>query len=1072
MTASLRSAEAAGEQGAISAEMFFPSLPLSFAQQRLWRQCQPHSALNLQAVFLLEGSITIECLQQAFGELLKRHEMLRARIRIDADNSAQVIGGPDGFRIDVVDLSSLDNVQRMARTAALTQSEREHQFDLANGPLLRASLLCDGANLYHLIVTVHCLLCDAGSLEILMRDLAEFYAASVEGRAPELPSIVTQYSEHVLSQREWMQSESAQDQMEYWKSQLAGNPRRLDLPTDYPRLSVIRSGHTALPFSLSYDLSAALSKLAEQEGVTLFVLLLSAFHLLLSRYSGQKDVLVGTQVAGRSWGKTGNTIGLFENPIVLRADLSDDPSFIEFLYRIKDVVAVAQQNDSIPFEKLVTVLQPEGDADPLSLFQAMSTLRIMPQPLETPCLRVSILEITQPITIADQDLSLEFCLQPSGLNGRLSYAKELFVLKTIASLQNHFSTLLENICAYPNHCLSQLTLLDKAERHQLLTQWNETAVALPDKCIHELVSEQALLTPGAVAILDETRHLTYGEVEARSNRLAQYLRSLGVGPEVVVGLCVQRSLEMMIGLLGILKAGGAYLPLDTSYPRDRLENMIQDSQIEYIVATSNVAGMFPSYTRRWVLIDNLWNGEQIDPIPDRSVKSHVLPENLAHVIYTSGSTGRPKGVAVTHRSVVALLTWAKRYFSAEYARTALCATSISFDPSILELFLPLICGGRAFVVESLLDLGRASVKHEISMIVAAPSAMPALLEQGAIGDNVKLVVLGSEKLQHSVVHLLKTRTKIERLQNVYGPTESTLFCTTIAVEPREEMDPFLGRPISNTQVYILDQHYDPVPINIAGEIYISGKGLARGYYGRPELTAERFLPNPFRAGERMYATGDLARYREAMEIEFLGRKDQQVKIRGFRVELGEIEALLNELPAIRSAVVSAWEISPGQNQLAAYLVPWKDQTLELQDVKNHLGKRLPPYMMPAVFMVLESLPTTASGKVDRGKLPKSERPKDVAEASLAAQEMTASQNKIAAVWQEVLRVDSIGLEQDFFELGGQSLLALIASAKLSETFSQAISIKDHYTYRTVRQMADAVEQGNLTGEAVVRETET
>ncbi|MEG4999076.1 amino acid adenylation domain-containing protein [Microcoleus sp. B4-D4] len=894
-------------------------LPLSFSQQQLWFLCQlaPDTPFYNEPITIrLPGSVNIAVLERSISEIIKRHEILRTTFALVNGQPVMVIQDAFNFALPVVNLEELPETERETEALRLATLEAKQPFDLTTGPLLRGTLMQLGEADYRLFLTVHHIVIDAVSLySVLLKELAELYTAFALGLRSPLPELPIQFADFAYWQRQWLQGEVLENQLRYWKQQLADLPT-LQLPTDRMRspMQSFRGARQCLALPMS--LTEMLKDLSRREGVTLFMTLMAAFQTLLCRYTGQTDIPMGTVANIRNRQELEGMIGYFLNTLVLRTDLSGNPSFKELLVRVREVTLGAYAHQEVPFQKLVEEIQPERNLSHNPLFQVAFVLE--PPLVEMDEWKISQLDVDT--GAAKFDLYLELDERPSGIIGRLEYNTDLFDAATITRMLGNFQTLLESIVANPEQKISELPLLTEFERQQLAA-WNHTETDYrKDACIHQLFEEQVELTPDAIALVFEDEQLTYQELNQRANQLAYHLRNLGVGPEVLVGICVERSLEMVVGLLGILKAGGAYVPLDPAYPPERLAFMLEDASVPVLLTQARLVESIPKHQGRIVCLDTDW--EIIERQSEANLISEVKLDNLAYVIYTSGSTGRPKGVAIQHHNTVAFLDWAKQVFTPEDLAGVFASTSICFDLSVFELFVPLSWGGKVILAENALHLPRLSAAHDVTLINTVPSAIAELLRMEGIPSSVRIVNLAGEPLQNKLVQQVYQYNTVQQIFNLYGPSEDTTYSTYTLVKKGGEEPPSIGRPIANTQVYLLDAQKQPVPIGIPGELYIGGAGLARGYLNRPDLTADRFILNPFshQQGDRLYKTGDLARYLPDGNIEFLGRIDQQVKIRGFRIELGEIEAVLSQHPDVRESVVIKREDASGNQRLVAYIV--------------------------------------------------------------------------------------------------------------------------------------------------------
>jgi amino acid adenylation domain-containing protein len=935
------------------AEVFV--FPASFAQQRLWflDQLFPGNPFyNVSAALRLTGSLNLAALEQTFNEIVRRHEALRTTFRMLEGELVQVIAPvetyPSGTAspnrrnvstlLAIIDLRFLSAAEKEAETRRLATEERSRPFDLSSEPLLRVMLLQLDSSEHVLLLNLHHIICDGWSIGVLIRELGTLYTAFSNNQPSPLPELPIQYADFADWQREWLQGEVLETQLAYWKQQLDNLPL-LNLPTDRPRKATPTYRGATQFLELPKNLSEKLEALSQRQGVTLFMTLLAAFQTLLYRYTQQSDIVVGSAIANRNRYEIEGLIGFFVNSLVLRTNLSGNPTFLELLARVREVALGAYAHQDLPFEKLVEELHPERNLSHHPLFQVAFSLQNTPiEALELPGLTLSQRDFDTPS--AKFDLEFHMWQSLDGLRGQVIYSTDLFDDTTITRMLGHFQTLLESIVANPEQHLCELPLLTESDRHQLLVEWNDTQTKyLKDSCIHRLFEEQVEQTPDAIAIVFEDEQLTYRELNIRANKLAHHLQQLGVVPDVLVGICLERSMEMIVGLLGILKAGGAYLPLDPTYPQERLNFMLEDAQISILLTHSLLAPLFnrsfseegwgdrpPGLSIVWVDKDEDANAYGTAtpnaPKQQQNPTSSVTADNLAYVIYTSGSTGKPKGVLIQHQGLCNLAAAQIEAFNLQPTNRVLQFASLSFDASIFEIVMALRTGATLYLAkkESLLP-GSALIqllRDKAITHITLPPAVLAVLPTAEL-PALRTIIAAGESCSPDII---KRWAANRRFFNAYGPTEATVWSTVAEISDDSDKPP-IGRPIANTQVYILDAQLQPVPIGIRGELYIGGDGLARGYLNRPELTAERFIPNPFSdtEGARLYKTGDLARYQPDGNIEFLGRIDEQVKIRGFRIELGEIEVVLNQHPEVREAVVIAREDISANKRLIAFVVP-------------------------------------------------------------------------------------------------------------------------------------------------------
>ncbi|BAY65333.1 amino acid adenylation domain-containing protein [Calothrix brevissima NIES-22] len=1052
-----------------------PHLPLSFAQQRFWflTQLEMHSsAYNMPSAVRLQGNLNIKALQQTFQEILRRHEALRTNFQTIEGQPVAVILPPAAVQLPILDISNLPANQQELEVQKQTTEEAQTPFDLNNGCLLRVKLLRLSEQEHILLLTMHHIASDAWSTDILLREFVILYQAFCEAQPAPLAELPIQYVDFAAWQRQWLQGERLESQISYWRQQLEGVPELLELPTDFPRPPVQSFQGATYSVKLPQQLSVGLNQLSQQQGTTLFMTLLAAFKTLLYRYTGSEDLAIGSPIANRDRIELEGLIGLFINTLVLRTNLAGNPSFIELLKRVREVALGAYAHQDLPFELLVEELQPQRNLSHTPIFQVMFVLQnASMSALELPGLTLSYLPVDS--GTAKFDLTLDMTETIEGLVANFEYNSDLFQESTIKRMARHFQTLLEGIIANPQQRLSQLPLLTSSEQHQLLQQSHNTEITYPvDEFIHELFAQQVEKTPDAVAVVYENQQLTYQELNAKANQLAHYLRSLGVKPEVLVGICIERSLEMVIGLLAILKAGGAYIPLDPNYPQQRLEYILEDTQASVLLTQASLLELLPQHQGQIVCLDSDWH--IIAQQSQNNLSSQLTTENLAYIIYTSGSTGKPKGVQIPHIALSNFLYSMKQAPGLKSQDKLLAVTTYSFDIAALEIFLPLIVGA-CLIVASQEVIGDgiqllAKIKASKATVMQATPATWKLLLASGWDENLQLKILcGGEALSAPLASQLLQRCS--SLWNMYGPTETTIWSAASQIKTVNKTVT-ISSPIANTQLYILDQYNQLVPDGVAGELCIGGAGLARGYFNRPDLTVEKFIPHPFsdRASARLYKTGDLARYLPNREIEYLGRIDHQVKIRGFRIELGEIEAVISQYSGVRETVVTVREDSASQ-RLVAYIVPTKELKPTISELRSFLETKLPNYMMPAAFVILEALPLTPNGKVDRKALPAP----DIAKLGVN-QEVVKPRNfvetKLTEIFTEVLGVERVGIFDNFFELGGDSIVAIVVITKANQAGIK-LTVKQLFQHQTVANLASvAVSQNVISAETKITKNDT
>ncbi len=1080
-------------------------LPLSFAQQRLWfiDQFEPNSAqYNLPDVVRLRGTLDINALARALDEIVRRHEVLRTTFPTVDGQPVPVVTPELSVPLPIVDLSDRPEAEREAEALRLANAEARRPFDLARGPLLRATLLRLRADEHLALLTLHHIASDGWSSGVLTRELAALYSAFAAGAPSPLPPLPLQYADYAAWQRSWLHGDVLAAQLDYWRRTLGEDPPALDLPTDRPRPAVQTSRGALLPFTLDAALLQGLEALSRAEGATLFMTLLTGFQALLHRYTGQAAIHVGTPIANRTRAEVEGLIGFFVNTLVMRGDFADTPTFRQALRRGREAALGAYAHQDVPFEKLVDALQPRRDLSRPPLFQVMFILQTAARPrgAVTPVPGLTLEPLVVHMGTSNFDLTLALEQTGAGLSGAIEYNADLFDEATIARLARHFRALLAGALADPDQPVAALPLLSDSERRQILVDWNATAADFPrDRCVHHLFEVQAARQPDALAVVEAAgAALTYAELDRRAEQLAHHLRGLGVGPETLVGLAVERSPEMLVGLLGILKAGGAYLPLDPAYPPERLAFMLQDSGTRLVLTQSRFAALLPASAAQTLRLDADW--PTIAQTPATDSWPQTTPDSLAYVIYTSGSTGTPKGVAVTHGNLVNHNLAVVAAFGLTPADRVLQFATLNFDTAAEEIF-PTWAAGATLVLRpagpppSGAELRQLSADRGLTVLDLPTAYWHAWvgeleLSGAQLPESLRLVVVGGEAaLAERLVAWRRRAGGRVRWLNTYGPTEGTIIASLY--EPREPgLDGRaipIGRPIANAQLYILDARQQPVPVGVVGELHIGGRGVARGYLNRPELTAEKFIelalddgrriedeaadgrpPSPV---QRLYRTGDLARFRPDGNVEFLGRGDEQVKVRGFRIELGEVESALLAHPAVKQAAVLAR--GRAEKQLVACVVPADGEGAALpEQLRAHLQARLPEYMRPTAFVVLDQLPLTPNAKVDRRAL--AARVAEAAPDSSAPAGQTAPRNPteetLAAVWAQVLGLPRVGVHANFFELGGDSILSIQVIARAAQA-GLRLTPRQLFEHPTVAGLAAVAavgvrvdaEQGLVTG---------
>ncbi|MBD2201832.1 amino acid adenylation domain-containing protein [Calothrix sp. FACHB-1219] len=1045
--------------------------PLSFAQQGLWfiNQLNPNSpTYNIPLIIRLQGWVNLIALEDSLNEIIQRHQVLRTSLTVVDEQPVQVIHQAQPINLIVEDLRELPETERDRTLQSLAREFAQQPFDLSNHSLLRAKIWQINDKNYYLALTIHHIIADGWSVGVLIQELTAIYAAFSTGKASPLLELPIQYGDFVNWQRKWLDSQRIQPLLTYWKQKLQGELPVLNLPTDYPRPPVQTFQGSQAKLVISPALTQQLKHFSSQQEVTLFMTLLTAFKILLYRYTGQTDILVGSPIANRHRAETQSLIGFFVNVLVLRTELADNLSFQDLLMRVKSTTLEAYVHQDLPLEKLVEELQPSRDLSYNPLFQVMFVLQNIPKP------NLSLSDVAVSYEEGDNgtskfDLTLFMEDSPAGLVATCEYNRDLFHADTINRMLGHFQTLIESIVSNPKQSISQLQLLTPPETQQLLVEWNNTQTDYPeDKCIHQLFEEQVEKTPDAIAVIFENQQLTYRELNSQANQLAHYLQELGVKPETIVGIYMERSLLMVVALIAVLKAGGAYLPLEPSYPKERLAFMLEDAQVSLVLTQADLSNQLPQHPAQFISVD-------IKDLGDKNYSynnphSDVKPENLVYVIYTSGSTGKPKGVMNIHRGLCNRLLWMQDTYQLTSTDRVLQKTPFSFDVSVWEFFWTLLTGATLVIAKPgghqqpryLVEL---ISQQQVTVLHFVPSMLQVFLEETEHQkcQSIKHVICSGEALNYDLQQRFFQSFAAE-LHNLYGPTEASIDVTAWRCESvNDEKIVPIGRPIANTQIFILDRHLQPVPVGVPGELYIGGLGLARGYLNRAELTQEKFINHPFKElqsnnrFDRLYKTGDLARYRSNGNIEFLGRIDYQVKIRGNRLELGEIEAVLMQHPQVREAVVIAREDILDDWRLVAYLVVRGNTQPSINELRGFIQAKLPDYMLPHSFILLDALPLTANGKVDRRALPvpQSLRPQLTTNYQLPQSQI---EQKIAKVWQELLHIEQVGIHDNFFDLGGHSLLMLKVNQKLSAILQRDLSVVTMFQNPTIYSLAQYLSQ--------------
>ncbi|MEX2492635.1 MAG: amino acid adenylation domain-containing protein [Nitrospirales bacterium] len=1037
-------------------------IPISFAQERMWflYQFAPSSAAyNLAWAFQFPGLINLTALERAVNEIRRRHAVLRSVFPTEDGYPSPLIHPFESVSIPVVDFQDTPESTREAAVQRFATTESQRPFDIAQGPLMRPIFIKVKADQVVVLIILHHIVADGWSWGILRRELETLYDAFAAGRPSPLDELPIQYHDFAAWQREWLQGNVLETQLRFWKERLAGAPMTLDLPHDRPRGALqtfVGRRHT---IEFSRALTVGLTQLIQREGVTLFMTLLASLSIQLGRYTASDDLLVGVPIANRHFLAIENLIGTFVNTLVCRTQLGGNPSFVELLRQVRQTTLEAYAHQDLPFEVLVDAIRPPRDLSRSPVFQVMLSVLNFQQARTAFGGKAN--KITVDRQAAQFDLTLAVGEHPDHRHSiTWIYNSDVFEQSTIERMAAHFEHLLEEIVATPARRIHDLTLLPKAERQQMVVDWNATTRSrpCPEPCLPELLEARAGQQPDSIAVMCEGQAVTYGVLNQRANQLAHYLQSRGVGPEVRVAIYCERSLELLVTLWGIVKAGGAYVPIDPTYPSERVAFMLEDAAVAVIVAQQHGQASIPPQSAKLVWIDTDW--PRIAQEPTTPPPLHLTPDNLAYMIYTSGSTGTPKGVQVPHRALVNFLEDLDREPGLHASDRLLAVTSLSFDIAGLELWLPVLVGGQVVLASREMVIDGAQLlsgleTHDITVMQATPATWQLLVAQGWKGLPGLRLLCGGEQMPLALARQLGERS--QGVWNLYGPTETTVWSTRCAL-PRDVERMSIGRPIANTQTYVEDRWGHLAPIGVPGELFISGEGVTRGYWGRPDITAERFVPHPdsLVPGARRYRTGDEVRYRADGQLEWLARLDHQIKLRGYRIELGEIETALRRHPSVQQVVSLCREDVPGDKHVVAYLVPTTGHSADVVLLRTHLSTVLPDYMVPSRFVVLDSLPLTANGKIDRKALP-APNEADRTQGRIYAPPTTELEELLVELWQEVLNVERIGIHENFFELGGHSLLATRMIARMRNTLELAIPLRTLFEYPTVAGFAKEID---------------
>ncbi len=1032
-------------------------LPLSFGQQRLWflNELEPDSfTYNDACGVRLHGKLEIEPLRQALDTIVSRHEVLRTHFALVNGLPEQQIAPAQPFALEFRDLSMRPAGVREAEAEALLAAFVRRPFDFNGDLFLRCALVRLDDEEHILVLLTHHIASDGWSQGILFNELSALYAAVRLGSAPAIPTLPIQYADYALWQRQWLQGDELQRQVRYWRDNLTG-AATLELPADHSRPGTQQYGGAKYSFRFAPATISQLGEFNRRHGATPFMTLLAAFQVLLSRLSGQDDIVVGTPIANRQRVELENIIGFFVNTLVLRADLSAKPCFRDFVTQVKSNALDAYSHQDLPFDKLVEELNPERDLSRHPLFQVMFVLQNTPaHPLLLDGLTTSPFPV--PTNSTPLDLELHLSREMETYTGTFTYNTDLFDPATIEQYSRHYQTLLQSLLDEPDRNVFEVPLLTGAERHQLMVEWNNTAADYsPDQCAHQLVEDQARRTPDSIAVRFATDSLTYRQLDARANQLANRLRTLGLQREMPVAICLDRSLDMLVALLAVLKAGGTYVPIDPNFPSARVKMILGDSRAGLLLGHDRWRDLCADFGGEFVSLDRVQWTDDCGPLG-----VEVAPQDAAYIIYTSGSTGVPKGVVIEHRAVVNFLRSMRVKPGIDHKDVLVAVTSISFDISVLELFLPLTAGGQVVIAADEVrgdpvQLSKLLTESGATILQATPATW-SLLAQSEWGMSTLKALVGGEALSHELAGRMLDRCG--ELWNLYGPTETTVWSLITRIEQQQEPI-VIGKPIDNEQAFLVDRHGQLVPVGVPGELLIGGAGLARGYLNRRELTAERFIPNPVATGSGtwVYRTGDICRYRRDGNLQFIGRVDQQLKIRGFRVEPGEIESAILQDPAIDRCVVIDWPDGSGDKRLVAYFTisagaAEPDTTL----LRNRLKETLPDYMVPGSFVRLDELPISTAGKLNRKALPP---PAEVEQIRIEehAVPRNSIERQLAAIWEDLLQSRGIGRFDDFFARGGHSLMAVRLINEINKAFGTELPLVTVFRTPTIEGLASAVE---------------
>ncbi|KPL90596.1 non-ribosomal peptide synthetase/MFS transporter [Herpetosiphon geysericola] len=1033
-----------------------PAFELSFAQQRLWflSQWQPESAAyHIPATFSIAGEINVSVLQTCLDKIIQRHEVLRSTIEVLNDEPMQVIQPFRSLDLELVDLRGLSNEQQASQRQQQIERHSQQPFDLSKDLMLRGLLLHTADDHAELVLTIHHIACDGWSIGVLLRELGQLYEAGLHGEQLELPALPIQYADFAVWHKRYVVEEVYQQHLNFWQAQLSGPLPLLNLPTDHARPAVKRDLGATVEYHLPWSLVEAVERLSRQERATPFMLFMAAFQVLLYRYSGQSDLIIGTPIANRTRREIENLIGFFVNTLPIRVNLAGSPSFRSLIAQVRQTSLAAFEHQDMPLEHLIDVLKVERSLSHNPLFQAL----FVHQTTSIQTVDSGEFGLQFGGAIETGSAKFDINLNLAANRATFEYNTDLFKRSTIERMASHFHSLLEYAVTNPDACIEHLPLLSSSERQQLLQTWNSTNANYPAvDSIVSLFEAQAARVPERTALHFEGQSLSYAELNQRANQLAHSLHQRGIGCDMRVGLFIDRSLDLLVGALGILKAGAAYVPIDPIYPQDRISAMLEDGAVSLLITHAELAADLPALDLEVLCLDEAW--PTIAQAPTQNLNLALEPRSLMYVLFTSGSTGRPKGVAIEHRNYVNYIQGLLQRIAAEDGWSYALVSTFAADLGTTNVYGALCSGGELHIVayERATDPEAFAAyfrQHRIDVMKLVPSHFEAMRGLNNLADVIpkqRLILAGEASLWEQLADIRQLQPSVQ-LQNHYGPTETTVSMLTYPIpsQPRYPSSTVpLGRPLGNVQIYVLDRQLQPTPQGVPGELYVGGAGVGRGYIGRPDLTAERFVPNPFsaEAGSRLYRSGDLVRYQPDGAIEFLGRIDLQVKIRGYRVELSEIETAIQSQAQVANSVVILREDTPGDKRLVAYIVPEAGQSLNIGSIREALRNSLPDYMVPTAFVELAGLPLNPNGKIERRALPAPSNERNL-DSYVAPQ--TATEHELAGIWAEVLGLDQVGIDDNFFDLGGESFKAIRVVRKIGSH----VSVMTLFKYPTVRELA-------------------